>query len=58
MRLDAPGLPAGLGLTAAGWSREQIEGAIAWLATLLDGGEAEDGLMGEAVEMKNPPLGD
>ncbi len=56
MRLDAPGLPTGLGLTAAGWSREQIEGAIAWLVALLDGGEAEDGLMAEAVEMQNPPL--
>ena len=62
MRLDALCTPAAFGLTAAGWSREQIERTIEWLITLLDGHDearrvrAEDLLMHDAVEMQNPPL--
>ena len=66
MRLDALCTPAAFSLTAAGWSREQIEAAIEWLIQLLDeqdDGEAvpsagigPDPLLAHAAEMQNPPL--
>lgn len=68
MRLDALCTPAAFGLTAAGWSRAQIETAIEWLIDLLDAQdeaagsvprtrqEDADRLMENATEMQNPPL--
>lgn len=59
MRLDVLHSPASFPLTAAGWSRPQIEAAVEWLIALLDAqdpdadlepdpeGERDDGLVGE-----------